>query len=263
MSMDCRHLFLALLLLALPAVCFSKTETGDSLAIRQHAPDSIRLQTAGEPGYISGLLNPVEYHWKSAWVIAPLFPDNKVADLQTPDVDFTPGQAALFHWKNGAVIATGGTRSFPGLMQIDSGELGIYQSAGDFTFHVGAMVSKYGYFKGLHTQYGLNGSITYRFTPRLSATIFGDYYFGRPPRMATGMLLPPSVIGYYGRSTFGGYVDYQINDHWGVQTGAQAVQQVGTNRYQAEPIVTPYYKINKKVAIGLPVGQILYHILKK
>ena len=71
------------------------------------------------------------------------------------------------------------------------------------------------------------------------------------------------MIGYYGRSTFGGYFDFQINERWGVQTGAQTVQQVGTNRYKAEPIVTPYYRINKKVAIGLPVGQILYHILKK
>ena len=61
------------------------------------------------------------------------------------------------------------------------------------------------------------------------------------------------MIGYYGRSTFGGYFDFQINERWGVQTGMQTVQQVGTNRYKAEPIVTPYYRINKKVAIGLPV----------
>lgn len=81
--------------------------------------------------------------------------------------------------------------------------------------------------------------------------------------MANGMPMPPLMLGYYGRSTFGGYVDYHINEHWGVQTGVQTVQQVGTNRYRAEPIVTPYYKINKKVAIGLPVGQILYHILRK
>ncbi len=81
--------------------------------------------------------------------------------------------------------------------------------------------------------------------------------------MANGMPMPPSMMGYYGRSTYGGYLDYRINEHWGVQTGVQTVQQVGTGKYEAEPIVTPYYKINKKVAIGLPVGQILYHVLKR
>ena len=71
------------------------------------------------------------------------------------------------------------------------------------------------------------------------------------------------MIGYYGHTKYGGYVDYRLNEHWGIQAGAQTVQQAGTNKYQAEPIVTPYYKLNKKVSIGLPAGQILYHILKK
>lgn len=75
--------------------------------------------------------------------------------------------------------------------------------------------------------------------------------------------MPPSMMGYYGRSTYGGYLDYRFNEHWGGQAGVQTVQQVGTGKYEAEPIVTPYYKINKKVAIGLPVGQILYHVLKR
>lgn len=104
---------------------------------------------------------------------------------------------------------------------------------------------------------------SYQFTPRLSATLFGEHYFGRPPMMANGMPMPPSMLGYYGRSKYGVSFDYQIDEHWGVETGVQTVQQVGTNKHKAEPIVTPYYKISKKVAIGLPVGQILYHILRK
>lgn len=53
-------------------------------------------------------------------------------------------------------------------MQIDSGELRIYQNADKFSFYIGDMVNKYGYFNGSHNQYGLNGSISHKFTSRLS-----------------------------------------------------------------------------------------------
>lgn len=257
--------FFTLLTVAFPMVCYSQIEINDSISIGQKTPDSINLETTGTPDSISGSSKPIEYHWGYDPVKTSLLPYRLAyhPDLHLPDLQLIPGQASLLAWSNGEIVASGGRSSFPGLMQIDNGALGLYQSAGDFTFHIGAMVNKYGYFNGLHTQYGLSASITYQFTPRLSATVFGDYYFGNPPRMANGMPLSPSMMGYYGRSNFGGYIDYQINEHWGVQTGVQTVQQVGTNKYHAEPIVTPYYKINKKVAIGLPVGQILYHLLKK
>lgn len=261
-----KHKYLmTLLLAAVPMACFAQIEMTDSLPVGQNTPDNIHLETIGKPDSISGLSSPVEYHREYNPAITPHFSYRFASpiDLHIPDLYFTPGQARLLNWNSGEIITSGGIRSLPGLMQIDNGALDIYQSAGNFTFHIGGMVNKYGYFKGLHTQYGLNGSITYQFTPSLSATIFGDYYFGPPPRMANGMPMPPSMIGYYGHTKYGGYLDYQINEHWGVQTGVQTVQQAGTNRYKAEPIVTPYYKLNKKVAIGLPVGQILYNILKK
>lgn len=259
-----KHL-LALFLAVVPLACFSQIEVKDSISFRQNKPDSIYMKAIVKPYSISGVKNARAYHFVYNPAIEPLSPYRfaQPLDLHIPDLHFTPGQASLFHWNSGAIVATGYTRAFPGLMQIYSGTLGFYQSAGNFTFHAGGMVNKYGYFSGMHTQYGLNSSISYQFTPKLSATLFGEYYFGQPPRMADGMPMLPLMVGCYGRSRFGGYIDYQINERWGVQTGVQTVQQVGTNRYKAEPIVTPYYKISKKVAIGLPVGQILYHVLKK
>lgn len=172
------------------------------------------------------------------------------------------GEASIFYWNSGEMTASGGIRQFPGMMQIECASIGIRQDTGNFSFYIGGTANKYGYYGGVHTQYGIDGNVTYRLTAGISLTAFGNYYFGQPPVMANGMPMPPSMIGYFARSTFGGYLDYRINDHWGIQTGAQTVRQIGTNRYEAEPIVTPYYKINKKIAIGLPVGQILYHILK-
>lgn len=195
-----------------------------------------------------------------------LFPEGWAQTLVRQYCDLSPagvGEGSVFDWRSGSIVATGATQRFPGLMNVDSGSIGINQSVGNFSFYLGGRVNKYGYLKGVHTQYGVDGSLSYQLASGLSVTAFGEYYFGRPPFMGNGLPMQPAMVGFYARSRFGGYVDYQINEHWGVMTGAQTVQQVGTNIYKTEPIVTPYYRINKKVAIGLPVGQILYHLLKK
>ena len=259
--MKCRF-FPTLLAAIIPMAGTAQIEMNDSVSIRQNVTGGLHPETIGTAESESTLTKPAVYPWTLNPTIYPLMTYARATDLNISGLHCTPGQASLFHWNSGGISASGSSGSLPGLMQIDRGALGIYQSAGSFTFQAGVMANKYGYFKGLHTQYGVNGSITYRFSPRLSATIFGDYYFGRPPRMADGAPMPPSMVGYYGRCSYGGYVDYQVNEYWGVQAGAQSVQQVGTDKYEAEPIITPYYKINKKVAIGLPVGQILYHLLK-
>ncbi len=191
---------------------------------------------------------------------------NNYPSLSMPFYSFIPGEATVYGWNSGRIVAHGFSSVYPGLMKIDSGSIGISQNLGNFSFYIGGMANKYGFFRGLHTQYGINGSISYSFNERLSATVFGTYYFGRPPSMPNGMSMPPAMIGFYNTSRFGGYVDYEISDHFGMEAGAQAVQRVGTSKYEPEPIVTPYMKIGSgksKVKIGLPVGQIMYHILKK
>ena len=56
-------------------------------------------------------------------------------------------------------------------------------------------------------------------------------------------------------------MSYQFNETFGVDVGAQAVQQFGTEKHQLEPIVTPTVKVGK-VKFGLPVGQILNGIIR-
>ncbi len=189
----------------------------------------------------------------------------KPIKFDVPELRMVPGQATPFSWRGGEVVATGGTVEYPGLMKIDTGSIGIHQQLGNFSLYAGGIANKYGYFRGVHTQYGLNGSLSYSISPRVALTAFGTYYFGMPPVMANGLPMPPAMFGYYGVSRFGGYVSYDINEHVGVDVGAQTVQQVGTQTYKPEPIVTPYVKVGKgkaKVKIGLPVGQILHRIIR-
>ncbi len=247
-------------------LCYSQHETVDSLVISAGVdsvatkpildmPDSTAIIEYQSQLYRYGLLQD----------IFTRNTDSHRKDLHVPELYYIPGQASLFNWNNGEIIASGGSVYYPGLLKIDSGSLGLYQSFGNTTLYLGATVNKYGWFKGVNTQYGVNGRLCYQFSPRVSATLFGTYYFGGAPLMANGMPMPLSMAGYYGYNKFGGYVDCVINEHFGVQVGGQVVQHTYSNRYEAEPIATPYVKIGrkKKIGIGLPVGQILNHYLKR
>ncbi len=175
-----------------------------------------------------------------------------------------PREYSPHSWDGGGLFGTAAYYNFPGLMRYDSANLGVYQTFGDFTIYAGGVANRYGnYWGGVHTRFGVEASMAYQIAPWLSANAFGTYYFGQPPSMPNGMPMSPAMAGFYGRSNFGAAMDFKINEHWGVEAGAQMVQQIGTNRYEAEPIATPYYKINKNVKIRLPVGQILYHVLRK
>ncbi|MDE6291019.1 MAG: hypothetical protein K2M16_05760, partial [Muribaculaceae bacterium] len=172
-----------------------------------------------------------------------------------------PGTAYIPLWRNGGIAATGSITVMPGLMQIDSGSIGFSQNLGNFSLYFGGMANKYGFFNGLYTQYGLSGNLHYKFSTRLSMTAFGTYYFGQPPLLANGMPMPPSMIGYFGGTSYGGYLSYKFNETFGLDVGAQAVQNFGTEKYRFEPIVTPTLKVGK-VKFGLPVGQILNGIIR-
>lgn len=174
----------------------------------------------------------------------------------SPDFYQTAGNTDIYQWRTGGLFATGEHQIMPGMMNIDNGTLGLYQNYGNLSFYGGAVVNKYGYFNGLTTQYGVNGNISYHFSGDNYLSLFGAYYFGGLPYMANGLPLPPSMLGYYSMSNFGGYFHYRLNGNLGVDVGGQMVKQVGSDHYRFEPIVTPYFKIGK-VEIGLPVGQIM------
>lgn len=152
--MNMRYICLLIILLAgFPMRCFSQSEVLDSITVRDIEMDSVRMESDMENG---GLAATVSSLTKSGMYYAAMHRllDDKTLglDLRLPDFQFTPGQASLIHWNSGGIVAGGSITPFPGMMQLESGSLGLYQSAGNFTFYAGGMVNKYGYFNGLHTQ---------------------------------------------------------------------------------------------------------------
>lgn len=252
-----RQVILLIILLS-PIMCFAQEIENDIIVKTYAVPDSVSknasnfnvsdsLSSAGS--HSSNLI--IEKHLPNFEMAAPLEPISSAKNT------VQPGTAVIPLWKNAQFIAIGNIRVMPGLMQIHTGTIGLNQNIGNFSLYMGAVANKYGYFNGLHTQYGVFGNLQYQISPQLSFTGFGTYYFGRPK----GFPLLPSMIGYYGVSTFGGYMSYQFNETFGVDVGAQTVQQFGTKRYHVEPIVTPTVKLGK-VKLGLPVGQILHGIIR-
>ncbi len=253
-----RHLCLLLFCTLFPTLCLGQ-EIENDISVKSYAlPDSISKNLSNYSfsdsiSNSSNISSLEEYPQPIAYFDSLMY-FSKFNQVKNPII---PGTAFIPLWKNATFIATGDIQDFPGLMQIHSGTIGINQNIGKLSLYAGAVANKYGYFNGLTTQYGVAGNIQYQFNPNLSFTAFGTYYFGRP----NGYPMIPAMVGYYGVSTFGGYMSYQFNNTFGIDVGAQTVQQFGTNKYYVEPIVTPTVKLGK-VKIGLPVGQILHGIIR-
>lgn len=169
---------------------------------------------------------------------------------------YTPyGQ--IIDWNTGGISASMGASAMPGLMGIESGSLWLHQSVGALTFAMSAEAMKYGYFRGLETQYGFSGSLTYDVNDNLSLTMFGSYY------TAPHGFMSPAAIGYLALPSFGGFADWRISDRWGVKVGAQGYRSSITRRWDIQPMVVPYFRLNSKTDLGIDVGGILYNLVRR
>ncbi len=186
----------------------------------------------------------------------PLTTDNlDTREISSMFHNFTPGIATVGAWSTGNINAVGGTSSFPGMMGVESGMVMFSQRVGRFTVEGDVGAVKYGYYRGLRTMWGFGGSLSYDISDRVGVTLFGRYY--TKPK-----LYQPAMLGFSPSQTFGGFMSLKLDDHWGVDVGAQSIMQQNTRNYRFEPIVTPYYKFNNNVKIGVNVGGILYNIFR-
>ncbi|MDE5596050.1 MAG: hypothetical protein K2I89_10855, partial [Muribaculaceae bacterium] len=169
--------------------------------------------------------------------------------------DMYLSRATVSSWNGGRLYFNGGIQSMPGLMAIESGSINFEQTFGKFSFNLFGSANKYGYFNGLKTSYGFGAEATYRFNDRVSATVFASYF-------SPVMFMNPAMAGYVSVPNFGGYLDFSISSRFGVQVGAQSYRSLMSNKWEAQPIVKPYFKLSEKAAIGVDVGGILYNVLK-
>lgn len=164
----------------------------------------------------------------------------------------TPGVIAS--WGSGAIVGNTAMESMPGLMGRESGQIALVQNFGRFNIRAYGAAEKYGYYGSLSRTVGFGGSVSYQASDKVSITLFGSYY--SPLRAPQG-----AIAGYVSVPRFGGFIDYSFNEHWGMEVGAQSYRSSLNGHWHTQPIVTPYYRINKHTKIGMDVGGILYNLL--
>jgi hypothetical protein len=183
---------------------------------------------------------------------------DSVGRLTAPSIYFPafyPGQSSLLQWGGGALVAAGRRETMPGLMGLESAVLNYYQRMGRFALTAYGSVTKIGYFRGLSTQWGYGGSLSYQVSDNLSLTAFGSY--ATKTRISN-----PAALGFVDYPSFGGYADIHFgSSRFGVKAGAQSYYALGSRHWQTQPIVMPYYRLAKGCNLGIDVGGILYNIL--
>lgn len=230
--------------------------TGTNAIAQIEAPDSLRLDsirhfelTTASPSF--GNIAPASISGYNH-ILRPQTPvpaENRVFHI----APIHPGEIAS--WYRGGISGFTGSESLPGMMGIEQGRISLYQSVGNFTFTAYGEALKYGFYRGLRTSTGFGGSVNYMLNDNVSFTVFGSYY------TSPGSMLP-SMAGYTSIPMFGGYADFRLGDRWGVQVGAQSYRSVMTQRWEAQPIVTPYFKLSKDTKIGVDIGGILYQLVR-
>lgn len=184
-----------------------------------------------------------------------IFPSPESTHASHATVITAPGFVGFAPLRGVTVYAAAFTQTHPGLLGTGQGRIGIQHEFGDFTLNVYGSAAHYGYFRGMQTVWGIGGSLDYRINDRVSLTLFGS-------SSSRAGALTPAMAGYMNVPRFGGYASFDLDEHWGVRVGAQSVRSLVTNRWEAQPIVSPYYKINGQAAIEVDVGGILYNVIK-
>ena len=169
------------------------------------------------------------------------------------DVETSKMSGAFFPlWKNAAVGVYGGMDHMPGLMDLNTGSVVLFQDFGRLHLSLSANANKYWMpmQSTLLTQYGFGGHVSYDAASWLSLHAFGNYYAG-------DLRLQPAISPYAFTTSYGGYADVRFSNHWGANLGAQRYLNPMNGRWETEPIITPYYKFNNGAKIELPLGHLV------
>lgn len=143
---------------------------------------------------------------------------------------------------------------YPGMMNSRSATLGIGTSLGPVNLRLWGDATQYAYFHGYSRHFGVGFGADWHLSDKWNVSIFGAWY-----SPVHGM--SPAMMGFLPQTGIGGVVSYEFAPRWGIDVGVQAVRSDFDRRWHMQPIVMPYYKVNKNLKIGADIGGILYNLL--
>ena len=215
-----------------PNIQAKALSTADSIAIANHfwsANDSLNLR----------LSQPI--------------PVQAMSLSTTPATDYNRN-GQLGRWQGIDFYGQSYRETFPAMLVRQGAQLGLSRSWDNLSLSVYASADRYRTFHTA-TQFGIGGSLTYRFSAQASATLFGSYYSIQP-------YLSMAAFPYVNSSAYGGFFTLD-NGRWGVDVGVQRRYDPYRGEWIASPILTPQYHISKKFTIEIPVGEMVRDILEK
>lgn len=168
-------------------------------------------------------------------------------------VQYAPMGGKSFNlWRGGALGVNTATAQMLGLMDFQTGSLTLYQDSGRLHLTASATANKYWMpmQSQLITQYGFGGTIGYDVSRTVSLHAFGYYYASNP-------IVAPAFSPYVNTTTYGGYADIRFNDRFGSNVGVRRYVNPISGHWTTEPIVTPYFRIGKRMKMELPIGNLL------
>ena len=178
---------------------------------------------------------------------------------QTTSLSSTPATnynraGQLGEWKGLNFYGQSYRETFPAMLVRQGATVGVSRTWDKLSFSVFASANRYRTFHTA-TQFGLGGSLSYRFSPYVSATAFGSYYSVQP-------FLSMAAFPYVNSSAYGGYFTLE-NDRYGVDLGVQRCYDSYRQQWIVSPILTPKYHFSKKFTIEVPVGEMVRDVLEK
>ena len=152
----------------------------------------------------------------------------------------------------GNFVVSGSSESMPGLMGVERGYVGYVFQSGNLTIMPEVFAEKYGYFRGLSTNYGVGGTMEYAFNDKVQAVAFGHYY-------TNNLTHPnPAIAGYMPTSNFGAYVSLKMHPNLRMNLGVRRVFMPQYRRWFTAPIIEPTVKIpGTAVEIGFDIGNVI------
>jgi hypothetical protein len=150
-------------------------------------------------------------------------------------------------FKRGAITGAGSQDALINLGTINKVRIAYYHQFSDkLWMDVGVNATKMSGARFSNQFFGASGSFSYQPQERLTLNTFGSYAFSTFSGLTTYQ--------------YGGSVAYDITKKVGLEIGVQRQYNSFNNNWETLPIIKPYYKINKRVALEMDFGGVLHEV---
>ena len=158
-------------------------------------------------------------------------------------------QSYLLRYRQGAWMGMGEQTTLPGIGRINEATLLWSQQWSDRLSMQAYLSATQLEMEFLHRHvWGVGGALQYQLDDHWTLKAFGSYDTGNPYQP-------------YGRQ-YGGSLVWQASSRWGLEGGVRRRYNAFTHRWETEPIVAPYYQIDK-LRLQIDMGPVLHQLIRE